>query len=123
MKPVTNPVTPEDADKFEALVAKWQQLLGLQDWRIVRSPKRSTSMAEVHKRDVEARLACYRIGVSFGAEEVSDYTLESCAVHELLHVLLAELLEVAKSGADARQVMSAEHRVVHTLERLLVPKQ
>lgn len=122
MKPHQNPVTDADADKFQAYMEFWQEKLGLMDWRIVRSPKRSTNMAEVHKRDVEARLACYRVGAHFGADQVNDYTLESTAVHETLHILLAELIELARSGADAKQIMAAEHRVVHTFERLLVPK-
>lgn len=122
MKPHQNPVTEADADKFQAYMEFWQDKLGMMDWRIIRSTKRSTNMAEVHKRDVEARLACYRIGAHFGTDPVNDYTLESTAVHEMLHIFLTELIELAKSGVDAKQLMSAEHRVVHTLERLLVPK-
>ena len=122
MKINQNPVTDADADKFQAYMEFWQERLGLLDWRIVRSPKRCANMAEVYKRDAEARLACYRVGSHFGAEQVNDYTLESTAVHEMLHILLTELIDLARSGADAKQVMAAEHRVVHTFERLLVPK-
>jgi hypothetical protein len=119
---VKNPVTPKDADKFEAYMLEWQDKLNLKDWRIVRSSKRASgAMAKVMKRHVEDRLASYRIGVDFGSEEVSNHTLESTAVHELLHILLAELLEVAEApGHTQEQLMSAEHRVVNTIEKLLV---
>ena len=121
MKNHANPVTDEDADKFADYMNYWQQELGLMDWRIVRSPKRAANaMAEVAKRDVEARLASYRIGSHFGSQPVTDKALSSTACHEALHILLAELIEAVKADIKPELIMAAEHRVVHTLERLLV---
>jgi len=119
-----NPVSDLDADKFERYMVLWQQKLNLMDWRIKRSPRRAKGvMAVVHKRQIEDRLASYRVGTTFGTEAVTDYTLESTAVHELLHILLTELIEVAGDKDHTQeQLLSAEHRVVNTLERLLVPE-
>lgn len=120
-----NPVSSADADKFEEYIHKWQTKLNLNDWRIVRSPKRiKGAMAQVSKTYLEDRLVSYKIGSDFGSDGVSDHTLESTAVHELLHILLYELVELAATpGHTQEQLMSVEHRVVNTLEGLLVPKQ
>lgn len=121
-KPPANPVTPGAADAFAMCVHQWQDKLNLNDWRIVRSskPAAKANMAEVNTLDLEARLATYRIGADFGAVPVTGQSIEEVACHEVLHVLLHELLEYAKRP-DASDVASAEHRVIHTLVKLLVP--
>jgi hypothetical protein len=117
-----HPVTPEDADKLAQYVDKWQVRLGLTDWRIVRSAKRPKGVcAEVAKMDLEQRLASYRIGLDFGAEPVTEQSLEDTAIHELLHVMFHELIETAKrSDATQDQIRSVEHRCINILSRLLV---
>lgn len=112
-------VTPEDAQKFERYMRAWQDKLNLRDWRIVRSNRATRHMSDV-KIHLEDRLAVYRVGTDFGAEPVTEHTLERTAVHELLHVQLAELIDAAENGADT---ISAQHRIINTLERLLVPDQ
>ncbi len=118
-----NPVTEEHAQQFEQFLRKWQEKLNLMDWRINLSPSRHKGvMAVVYKMDFEQRQATIRLGNDFGADPVCDETLEATAVHELLHVLLCELLELARdTGAQQGDALrSAEHRVVNTFERLLV---
>ena len=118
-----NLVTPADDDKFSGYVTKWQTLLNLHDWRITRrgSAASKGAMADI-AISAGDKLAQWRIGKHFGAEAVSDYTLESTALHELLHVLLAEFKEVVASKAADEILDGAEHRVIHTLERLLVKR-
>ena len=118
-----NLVTPADDDKFAGYVTKWQALLNLNDWRITRrgSAASKGAMADI-AISAPDKLAQYRVGKHFGAEVVSDYTLESCALHELLHVLVAEFKEVVASKAADEIIDGAEHRVIHTLERLLVKR-
>lgn len=108
----TNPVTDEHCQAFDTYVQKWQRILGLMDWRIERSSRRSKrAMAEV-TFDKGARLASYRIGVSFGSAEVTPDSLERTALHELLHVLLHDALD------DPNE--ATEHKVINTLEKLLM---
>lgn len=123
-QPPRNPVTQEAADLFAMMVHRWQERLNLMDWRIVQSPKRCKgSMGMIVKRDLPARLATYRIGTDFGAEPVTERTVEQTALHELLHVFLYELIEVARDPAStAEDLETAEHRVVIVLEKLLVPE-
>jgi hypothetical protein len=118
VKPAPNPLTPEQVDAFNLYVRVWQERLGLNDWRIVHSRRKTRSMAEVtihHK----ARLATYRVG-DFGAEAITPESIEATALHELLHVLLAELTNQAEYGIEGEALESAEHRVIHVLEKLLL---
>jgi hypothetical protein len=115
-----NLVTPEQAKVFDGFVAKWQGRLSLGDWRIERGrkPAKKGAMATV-EFDEGARLVTYKLG-DFGAEEINPHSLETTAIHELLHVFLHDLISVAQDrGADAEALESAEHRVVNVLEKML----
>jgi hypothetical protein len=110
-----NDLTNEHCAEFDRYVVKWQKILNLSDWRIERSGRRSKrSMAEI-SFDRNARLACYQIGVSFGGASVTPESLEVTALHELLHVLLHDLIY-----AEPAALEGAEHRVINVLEKLLI---
>jgi hypothetical protein len=115
-----NPVGDAHLAAFRRYIIIWQAKLNLQDWRIIESKARSKSMAEV-TRELAPRLARWKLGTHFGQEPVTSYTLEATALHELLHILLKELIEVARSDHCAEDIESAEHRVINTLEKLLLP--
>jgi hypothetical protein len=124
-KKPANPVKQADSDAFDLYLLKWQDRLNLNDWRIERSPKPArTSLAEVSSMDLKARLAIYKIGADFGdTKPVTSQSLEEIACHEVLHVLLYELIAFARDPKSQDvDVDSAEHRVIHTLVRLLVPE-
>lgn len=106
---------PDDAqqEEFARYIVKWQRMLNLDDWRIEKGTKRSKAMAEVSVSYAD-RLATYRIG-TFGSTAITPESLETTALHELLHVLLADLNHCADADKEA-----AEHRVVNTLEKLLM---
>ena len=115
-------ITPEQIAQFDGYIVKWQGLLNLNDWRLIRSPKLAKgSCAEVSASAVD-RTAVYRIGNHFGLEEMTDQTLEGTAIHELLHVLLTEYRDMCLLKQSEDAIMGAEHRIVQTLERLLTPK-
>ena len=112
-----NKLTQADAKKFHGYIQKWQGLLNLHDWRVERSPKASKAMAEI-SMSLGDRLAVYKLGAEFGdTTAVTPHSLESTACHELLHVLLHELV-----CATDETLESIEHRVINTLEKLLVPE-
>ena len=114
---------PEHVAKFKAYLELWQDRLNLKDWRIEqhRSKAERGALAQI-QRSYPDRLAAWRLGVDWGAIEPTDHELESTAVHELLHVLICEVVELAQKKADDDILMAAEHRIVNSLERLLVPK-
>ena len=111
--------TPEHAEIFAQSVQKWQQVLSLGDWRIERGLKPAKqAMASVEFNE-GARLATYRLG-DFGAEKITPESLDQTALHELLHVLLHDLMTTAQDPKSSQDEIEAqEHRVINLLEKLL----
>ena len=116
---MSNIPTPNDAELFAKSVKKWQQVLSLGDWRIEKGMKPAkAAMASVEFNDI-ARLATYRLG-DFGAEKITQDSLDKTALHELLHVFLHDLITVAQDPKSSQdEVDMQEHRVVNLLENLL----
>lgn len=111
-KAVVNEVNDIHCALFDGYVKKWQRRLSLESWRIERSTRRAKKdMAEVICND-EGMLATYRIGTNFGSTEVTEHTLESTALHEVLHILLRKF--------KLDQSMANEHEIVNMFEKLLM---
>jgi hypothetical protein len=115
-----NTPTAEDAQYFAQCVKKWQDILSLGDWRIEKGLKPAKqAMASVEFNE-GARLATYRLG-DFGAEKITPQSLDSTALHELLHVLLHDLMTAAQDPKSSQdEIDKQEHRVINLLERLLL---
>ena len=114
-----NTPSADQALLFDQFVQKWQTTLSLGDWRIERGQKPAkNAMASVEFNE-GARLAVYRLG-DFGAEQITNESLEKTALHELLHILLHDLIDVASDPrTSGDQLEAAEHRVINVLERVL----
>ena len=112
--------TSEDAEFFALCVKKWQEVLNLSDWRIEKGLKPAKqAMASVEFNE-GARLATYRLG-DFGAEKITHKSLESTALHEVLHVFLHDLMTSAQDPKSSEEeVEKQEHRVINLLERMLL---
>ena len=116
---VRNPVSAENALLFDSYIIKWQAKLNLNDWRIERgSLPAKNAMASVEFND-PARLATYRLG-DFGAEAITPVSLEKTAIHELLHIMLHDLIETAQDKFEPDQLEAAEHRVINLFEKILL---
>jgi len=121
--PPPNPILPEHRELFDAYIRKWQKLFNLSDWRVVKKPGRASknSMAEMLEIDTTNRLARYRLGENFGIEPVTPESLESAAIHEMSHLRLHELSEIAvREGMYNDAVLAAEHAVITVIEPLLM---
>ncbi len=104
---------------FDKYVAKWQVALSLCDWRIERGPKPVKGAMACIEFNPPARLALYRLG-DWGSEAITPESLDKTALHELLHVLLHDLVATASDPrTSSEQLESAEHRVINVLERAL----
>ena len=116
---VKNLLTDEQNKEFDAAMAYWQKALNLSDWRVERAPGVAKgAMAQV-TTTYSARLASYKTG-DFGGVAPTSETIKATALHEMAHVLLAELIYLVQlPNADDNMLESAEHRVVNTLEKLL----
>ena len=115
-----NLLSEADKEKFHVYIKKWQVNLGLIDWRFGFSKKMAGGMADM-KSNLGARLATYRLG-DWKGNPINDFELEKTACHEVLHTLLHEFAQSIRTDASAEVQESAEHRVVNTLEGLLVPQ-
>jgi len=115
-----NTPTAEDTQYFAQCVKKWQDILSLGDWRIEKGLKPAKqAMASVEFNE-GARLATYRLG-DFGAEKITHKSLDSTALHELLHVMLHDLMTAAQDPKSSQdEIDKQEHRVINLLERLLL---
>lgn len=120
-KPPANPVTQAHAEKFSECVEYWAGVLGLGDWRVVVSAIRSKRavMAEIYKIDLEQRSATIRLGTDFGNTPVTQRSLSDLALHECTHIFLHEFKEIVKANVTQDDILSAEHRIVNVLERVL----
>jgi hypothetical protein len=116
---MSNIPTPEDARFFALCVKKWQEILNLNDWRIEKGMKPAKqAMASVEFNET-ARLATYRLG-DFGAEQIDQRSLDSTALHEVLHVFLHDLMAAAQDPkSSVEEIEKQEHRVINLLEQLL----
>jgi len=110
--------TPADAQLFDDFVKKWQAKLSLGDWRIERGTKPAKSAMASVEFNPAARLCTYRLG-DFGAEKITPKSLEATVIHELLHVLLFDLINTASDKSTDEELEAAEHRVINVLEQLL----
>jgi len=117
--PVKNMPSAEQALLFDQCMNHWQEELSLGDWRIERGSRPAKGAMASVEFNQPARLATYRIG-DFGAERITPDSLKKTALHECLHVLMHDLIEIATDrGSSAEQIEAAEHRVINVLERVL----
>jgi hypothetical protein len=122
--PPANPVTQEARDCFALFVKKWQELLGLRDWRIEPSskPAGKANMAEINKFHTADRLCTYTVGTDFGGTPVTDMSIEEIACHEVWHVRLHRLIEICRDQSSTQEeIDEAEHAVIHVAVALCVP--
>ena len=100
---------------------KWQQQLGLADWRLMFELDRASS-SDRHARvlyNVETRAA----KLILCARSVTDQSIERLALHEMLHLLTADMLVLAGARADDAHadVVREEHRCIERLLKVLLP--
>ena len=111
--------TAEQAVLFAKSIDKWQQVLSLGDWRIEKGSKPAKEAMASVEFNQAARLAVYRLG-DFGAEKITEESLDRTALHELLHVFLHDLVMVASDPKSSDEdIEMQEHRVINLLEKLL----
>lgn len=109
----------EQAVQFDQYIEYWQQYLSLQNWRIERVRKPAKDAMASISFDDGAKLATYRLG-DFGGTEINSESLSKTALHEILHVLLHDLIAGAADGrCNDEQLDALEHAVINVLEKVL----
>lgn len=114
--------TEKDFDEFRLAVVKWMVALNLTGWRFeVQHEQIGDGTRASVSYNHRAKLAVFRLTRSaefdFGAVD----TPERLALHEVLHLLVADLVtEAAKTGDDmCDTVVSREHELIHRLMEIL----
>jgi hypothetical protein len=105
-------------NQFKELVPYWQKKLHLMNWRIVigrRRPSASLAEVEVFTDHMIARI---HIGRDWGNNPPKEGDLEKVVIHELLHVLLWHLAELAEK-TDSEKVAGVEHAIIIPLAETL----
>lgn len=110
--------TPEHREQFRRALEYWQAALNLDNWRVELSdaPAKDGAYATV-QWDRENRLALVLLTDRWPKAPTKEQ-ISRLALHELLHVLLADLCSAAAGGEEA-EIDAAEHAVVALLEKRL----
>jgi hypothetical protein len=113
----------QQAEQFDRFIQHWQQVLSLNNWRVERIRKVAKDAMATVEFDIAAKLATYRLG-DFGGAEITDESLSKTALHEMLHVLLQDLMVAARDPRSTEDQLEAlEHSVINVLEKVLYERQ
>jgi hypothetical protein len=117
-------LTDKQKRHFWSCLFAWQERLGLTDWRITRSNRKPVgkTLCAMQDWEIGQRQVSCRLNSNWYSQEPTEEAIEQTAVHELLHVMLADLIELALTPGTTREDMeSSEHAIINRLEKLLVP--
>lgn len=111
----------EQQEYFWHCLYDWQARLGISDWRITKSNIHPAGViAMMTDWDAEQRQVACRLGLNWKSAEPTKENIEQAAVHELLHVLLYDVVE-QEVNLQESALKGLEHRIINRLEKLLVP--
>jgi len=109
-----HPITDEEVAEFKRLVDVWVKRLHITGWRVRMGRRRPTaSLAEVEMFE-EDRMARIHVGRDWGSNAPKEGELEKVVIHELLHIMLYDLADLAEQH-DEERVKGVEHALIHAL--------
>ena len=110
----------EDYQKFVKECKRLQVKLGLIDWRLdfFHSSDHPDSYASIGM-DLESSIAAVHFNTEI-EEELNLYSPKRHAQHEMAHLLIGRLSEMAKARYITEEVIDTEvERIVHVLQELI----
>jgi len=107
-------VTAEHVKYFAERCRYWQREFGLTSWRLyVDQHEDETSLASA---DGDDNALIFKVMLSTEWNEpVTQEALDATAFHEIAHVLLRPLVELAEAHGSERDIERIEHAVIHRL--------
>ena len=114
----TRTFTAEDFETFKQAVEAWMTKLNITGWRCeVRHEQVGDNMSATVSYNQRAKIALFRLSETVEFDFGSVNEPERLALHEVLHLLIADVVtEAAKLGDDmCDAVVSREHEVIHRL--------
>lgn len=106
---------------FRQACEQYRQKLGLTDWAFEyrHSDEHGHCLAAVHRAN-EDKIATIVLSTEGSDTPVTPAEIREAARHEVLHVLLAELEDLAMSRVNPRERWAAaEHAVIHRIEKFI----
>lgn len=107
---------------FQKYAKKWQEKLGVSNWAVYFYHRSLEDAYASTAWQMSGAVATMTFCTNWdNGRELNDAELERVALHEVLHLLMAELI----SQAEARYTMAdsieiAEHSIIRRLESVLV---
>lgn len=107
-------VTAEHLEYFAERCRYWQHEFGLTNWRLyVEQRGDDTDMAWA---DGDDNALIFKVFLSTDWNEpVTERELDATAFHEVVHILLRPLVELAEAHNNDQDVGRVEHAIVHRL--------
>ena len=117
--------TAADFEAFKASALDWQRRLGLTDWTLHFRFDETTTESD-RFANIQLHRTCRQAALTFYANLHPDGCLVPVprqALHEVLHVLLCDVLAVtaARASDDHAEVVLAEHSAIERLLNALAP--
>ena len=126
VKIVMAKTTKADFKLFKRECEKWIDIFGLHGYEFRYShenSEESDTLADVVWETVHrsSHIVLYENWPD--CYEKDDYQIRLCAFHEVFHVFIGKLSNLAKARyIKEREVEEEEHAIIRTLERVLFPK-
>lgn len=115
-----NKTTKQDYKYFKSRVLHWQKELGQVDWAIHFKHEKLNGMFAETRMANDSHVAVVSLSSNWEDDVVSDEQLNRTAFHEVLHVVMSDLVSEAKARyAVEYDIDRAEHAVIRILENLV----
>jgi len=125
MSSITVKTTKSDFEYFKNVCLDWQKKLLLDSWKIyfvhgtVDDEESRASIVRSHEAHQVTIYFC-KDWVRANLEPKTKKSIRDCAVHEIMHLLLADLAELAKQRfVTDNELWSAEEALVQKLVKIL----
>lgn len=110
--------TKSQFQQFKKYCNQWINNLGLSDWHIeVLQREIETQSTTIY--DIKARHACISLPNAFEADYCVIDDLNRLALHEVLHIALADIIHEANTVKDIDDVIHTEHALINKLMRVI----
>jgi hypothetical protein len=102
--------------EFESFCREWMGLFGLGDWTASFEWMKSTE----NRAEVSYNLISRQAVFGLSRAKVPSCELSMSALHEVMHVLFADLSGMAEEARNAAVVLREEHRMIARLENFIL---
>lgn len=113
--------TKKDFETFRGFALEWQEKLGLKDWHLYFYHEQIGDSFADTTASPSGRCASIRFNTKWQDRETNDVELRECALHEVLHVMTAPVMNEARARfADEYALECEEHAIVTRLTNYII---